>query len=170
MTLLLACGAYTFMYRDTVTKAQEEALVKSEVLAASEQVTEAKNMEIMYQSTTDDRGLLPSFFVSSDDAVPFIDAVEAIGPATGSTLSLSSLSDSADGGSSHSIVTAAITVSGTWPNVMRAIGMVENLPYAISIKDLYMSESQGSPAKPGSTIKPAPRWTASLDISVLSSS
>ena len=74
--------AYDFLYKDVIKKAQEAATIKAEVLAASQQTFQVKNMETTYQNSAASRALLPTFLVSVDNAVPFIDAVEAIGPAT----------------------------------------------------------------------------------------
>jgi hypothetical protein len=165
LTLFAAVVAYVFMYKDAMIKAQEEASIKAEVSAAAKHTLEAENMKIMYNDTASDRALLPSFIVSVDNAVPFIDAVEAIGPATGVTLSISSLSSGTDNASSYGVVTATISAIGNWTNVMRAIQMVENMPYAISVKNLNMDVLSSD----GSSDKSASHWTAALDISVLSS-
>jgi len=168
LTLFLSCTAYSFMYNDAIKKAEAESAVKAQVVAATNEATEAKDMETVYESSESERELLPAFLVSTSNAVPFIDAVESIGPATGSTLSISSLSSGVDSVSSHSAVTATITVIGSWPNVMRAIAMIENMPYAISVQSLHLDAVTGS-VKSGSTVKPVSRWTAALSISVLSS-
>ena len=150
------------MYKAVVKKAEEESAVQSEVQAASKQALQAKDMKTEYGSTVADRALLPSFLVSQDDAVPFIDAVEAIGSSTGASITISSLS-SAIGDSSHKVVTATISMSGAWASVIRSIEIIEDIPYAISIKDLHMDAFSDS--SKSSNIQ----WTAGLDISVLSS-
>jgi hypothetical protein len=165
LTLLAVIAAYVFMYKDAVIKAEDEAAVKAEVSAAAKHTLEAENMKIIYNNTASNRALLPSFLVSMNNAVPFINAVEAIGPATGVTLSISSLSSGTYNASSHGVVTATISVVGNWTNVMRAIQMVENMPYAISVKSLNVDVLSSD----GSLAKSAPQWTAALDISVLSS-
>ena len=156
LALFAAVAAYIFMYKDAVKKAEGEANVRAQVSTASEQTLEAKNMETIYKDTITNRAILPSFLVSVDNAVPFINAVEAIGPVTGATISISSLSSGMDNDSSHNVVTATISAVGAWANVMRAVQIVENMPYAISIKSLNMDVS-------------SPNWTAVLDVSVLSS-
>ena len=163
LTLSLACSAYVFMYKDAVTKAEEESLVRTESAAASKHVLQIKDMQTTYQDTVQDRAALPSFLVSADDAVPFIDAVEAIGPATGSTLSISSLSSGTDSSTSHGVVTASVSVKGDWANVMRAVEMIESMPYALTVKSLDLNASSDSSSKSPSS------WSASLDVSVLSS-
>jgi hypothetical protein len=165
LTLFAAVVAYVFMYKDAVIKAEEADAIKTAVSVADKHTLEAENMKIIYNNTVSDRALVPSFLVSVDDAVPFIDAVEAIGPATGVTLSISSLSSGTDNASSHGIVTATISAVGNWTNVMRAVQMVENMPYAISIKSINMDVLSSD----GSSAKSTPHWTAALDISVLSS-
>ena len=153
------------MYKDAVKKAEGEAAVRAEISTASEQTLEAKNMETIYKDTIINRAILPSFLVSVNNAVPFIDAVEAVGSTTGATVSISSLSSGKDNNTSHNVVTATISVVGAWANVMRAVQIVENMPYAISIKRLNMNALSSN----GSSVKSAPNWMAVLDVSVLSS-
>ncbi|MDR3557995.1 MAG: hypothetical protein P4L61_00535 [Candidatus Pacebacteria bacterium] len=164
MALLVAGSAYAFMYKDTIRKAQEESMVQQEALAASKQTTESKDRQTTFETSAASRALLPSFLVSTEDAVPFIDSVEAVGPATGSVVSISSLSSGTDSGTSYQAVTATVSASGKWTNVMRAVEMIENMPYAISVKTLNLDASSAA------TQKSATNWTATIAISVLSSS
>ena len=165
MAIFAAATAYFFMYNDAMKKAQEEANVQASVKAASKHTMDVENMKTIYNETAIGRAQLPAFLVSLGDAVPFIDAVEAVGPASGSTISISSLSSGTADNSSNGLVTATISAVGTWPNVLRAVEMIENMPYAISVKNLHLDvlSSSGSSAA-------APRWTAAMDISVLSAS
>ena len=164
LTFFAAISAFVFMYKDSIKKAEEEAALKEEILAASRKVVESSNIETVYKETSANRSILPSFLVSLDNAVPFIDAVEAVGPASGDEVSISSLSSGIDSSSSHQVVTASVSISGTWPNTMRAIEMIENLPYAVSVKNLSLEDSNAD----SSTGKSPSRWTASLELSVLS--
>jgi type II secretory pathway pseudopilin PulG len=164
LALFAAVSAYVFMYNDAVKKAKEEAAMRAEMLIASDQTLGAKNTETTYKDTVINRSRLPSLLVSEADAVPFINAVEAVGPATGATISISSLSSGTDSDSSHRVVMATISIAGTWANTMLAVEMIENLPYAISVKSLNVNASLAN----SSTPKTGSSWTAILDISVLS--
>ena len=164
LAVLVAVAAYIFMYKDAIKKAEAESILESDVSAASKQTVDNKNMSATYESTAASRALLPEFLVSSDDAVPFIDAVEDVGQTTGAKVSISTLSSSATSGSSNQTITATISVTGTWANVMRAVEMIENMPYAVSVKSIsidVLSSTDQSGSVPG--------WTAVLSISALSS-
>jgi Tfp pilus assembly protein PilO len=165
LAIFASAAAYFFMYNDAMKKAQEEANVQASVKAASKHAVEVENMKTIYDETAANRALLPSFLVSAGNAVPFIDAVEAIGPESGSTVSISSLSSGTDSNSSLEVVTATISAVGTWQNVMRAVEMIEDMPYAISVKNLHLDVLSSSDSSAA-----APHWTATMDISVLSSS
>jgi hypothetical protein len=165
LAIFAAATAYFFMYNDAMKKAQEEANVQASVKAASKHTMDVETMKTIYDETTASRAQLPAFLVSLNDAVPFIDAVEAVGPATGSTISISSLSSGTAGDSSYQVVTATISAVGTWPNTMRAVEMIEDMPYAISVKSLRLDA-----LSPSDSSAAGPHWTAAMDISVLSSS
>jgi len=165
LAVFAAAAAYAFMYNDAMQKAREEAAVQKEVVAASKHTVDAENMKAAYGRTAADRALLPSFLVPQNDAVPFINTVEAVGPASGTKVSLSSLSSGAGPNPLYGTVTATISIVGTWANVMRAVEMIENMQYAISVKDVHLDLLSSSGPSP----KSAPNWTASMDISALSS-
>jgi Tfp pilus assembly protein PilO len=165
LAIFTAATAYYFMYNDSMKKAQEEANVQASVKAASKHAVDIESMKTIYNETAASRAKLPAFLVSLGDAVPFIDAVEAVGPASGSTISISSLSSGTAGNSAYQVVTATISAVGTWPNVMRAVEMIEDMPYAISVKSLRLDVISSSDSS-----ATAPHWTAAMDISVLSSS
>lgn len=162
LSLAAAIAAYVFMYKDAIGEAQKTALAKANTAAASDQALAEKKTETTYEDTAADRALLPSFLVSEDNAVAFIDAVDAVGSTTGAAVSLSSLSSGTDSVTSELVVTATISVSGAWPSVMRAIALVEDLPYALSVKSLSLNASDDLSSR-------AAQWSASMSVSVLSS-
>jgi hypothetical protein len=158
--------AYFFMYKGAVGLAEAADRARANaVLASTEAVTMQKSQEF-YASTTGNRSLLPTLLVPEGNAVPFIDEVEAIGPLSGASVSLSSLSSGMDAVSSHPIVSARVSIGGTWPQVMSAVQGVEDLPYAISVTAISLGQSGDADLTPKKT---ASHWSASLDISVLSS-
>jgi hypothetical protein len=158
--------AYAYMYKASIKKAQQALAVSSDSSVASDQSVESKKTLALYQDTAVNRNRLQSFLVSEENAVPFIDDVEAIGPASGATLSISSLSSGTDSVTSHEAVTAQISVNGTWANVIRALQMVENLPYAVSVKSISLAVSASASSASGKNSQP--QWSAVDSISVLS--
>lgn len=165
VALVATISAYLFIRNDAIGKAEDEATMRAEISAVSNQTLDAKLTAATYKDTASKRAQLSSFLVSEDNAVPFIDSIEAIGPAAGANVSISSLSSAVDG-AGHPMITATVTVYGAWSNVVRAVEMVENLQYASSIKNLSMNASFGGMSSSKTTTK----WTASMDISVLSPS
>lgn len=158
--------AYFFMYKGAIGLAESADRAKANATLASTESATAQKSEELYTATAGSRARLLTLLVSEGDAVPFIDAVEAVGPLSGASVSLSSLSSGTDAASSHPTVSAEISISGTWPQAIDAIEGIESLPYALSVKGIHLSQEG---ALDPAANKSGPHWLASLDISVLSS-
>lgn len=82
-----------------------------------------------------DDAAVRNYFVSETGIVAFIDGLEALGRATGST-TVDVLSVSTGGTDAHPAFKFALSVKGTFDGVMRTIGAIEYAPYAISVSSL----------------------------------
>jgi Flp pilus assembly protein TadG len=165
ITLAASAVAYAFMYKQSIQRAEAAASARASIEYIQEQSILTENLEKTYADSAVLRATLPTYLVSEEDAVPFINAVEAVGPASGAKLSLSSLSSGTDPASSSPVVSLSVSLRGTWQTVMSGVELLENLPYAESVQDLRLS-SDGT----GTATSTAPVWTADLQLSVLSTS
>ena len=108
-----------------------------------------------------DRSRLRSFFISSDAVVSFIEALEALGPQTGSVVSLSEISaeamDTAPVGA-FGKARARINALGSWASVQRVLMLGESLPYKIHIDRVRLDGAEAS-SKDSSGL-----WRLSFDI------
>jgi hypothetical protein len=114
----------------------------------------------LHERTATDRASLSQFFIPADRVVEFIEAIEALGPQTGSTVTLSSIDDVPPGqikGSKYGLARARVEARGSWSSVMRALSLAENFPYAISVQDTRVD----SGASGGSS------WKAEFTLEVL---
>ena len=170
MSLFISAGAvivasclYIYLYETTSSLADSAVLAKGIVAAEKADLAQGKDVVSMYQSTSADRAKLSGYFVRSDDAVAFINAVESVGPESGATVSISSIGTGAAPATSSSTtvtgsLTASISSGGSWTEAMKALALLEALPYDISIDRLSLSASPG-----GGTAK-EPTWLLSLSI------
>lgn len=124
---------------------------------------EEQTVSQLYSSTAAGRSRVESLFIPTSASVSFIEAVEALGPAAGSALSLSSIeADSLVGAVQGQIgsISAAVSVRGGWSSVMRTLILAETLPYASTISDVRLN---ASPAD-GSTPASSREWALSFQI------
>lgn len=87
-----------------------------------------------------DDAAMREYFVSETGIVAFIDDLEALGRAVGST-TVSVLSVSTGGTGERPAFKFALSVKGTFDGVMRTVGALEYAPYAISISSLSVAKN-----------------------------
>ncbi|MDE2038359.1 MAG: hypothetical protein KGI69_04055 [Patescibacteria group bacterium] len=160
--VIVAACAYIYLYEQTGALT-DRALLAADVVAA-EKADKAQGTDIMsvYQSTASSRARLPGLFVSSDDAVRFITAIEAVGPASGAAISISSIVADPSGAAAPGTIgtiSASVVATGSWSEAMRAFALLESLPLAAAVDRAALTLSA-----PATGASKAARWTLSLDM------
>ncbi len=146
--LAMSVAGYAFIYYSV--NQQSASTAKAEIAVATEQATAVRQKSIVdsLRITAEDRSTINSFLLTTDGTVPFIEKVEGIGSQSGATVSLVSISADA------TTVRAHVNIQGTWGSVMRAMHIVENLPYSISMDGVRI------------TIQGVGTWNEDFDIAI----
>lgn len=154
-------AAYMTMHRATrVSVIRAEA---ARLSATSSQYDKSQSNAIAKLSadTAADRARLRSEFIPYDQAVSFIDSIEALSNESGGAVALSSI-NADDLGSSPSgtvgNIQAHVEAKGSWVAAMKTLMLAENLPYQVSISNVRFNTS-GLGAKD----KPL-QWELTFDI------
>jgi hypothetical protein len=140
---LVSLGAY--VVATYIVKAKIENAKKAQIDISTEENKKRneQNLIKIMQETSDSRAKLPSFFVKDENIVGFIEEVEAIGQTSGTELSLSAINagDMTKLSSGEiSTIKARVVVSGSWTGVMRALSLVENMPYRIAVDNVRIDK------------------------------
>lgn len=149
LTSVVAGLGYYMLYQQAVLQAKSSSQAMQAVGLEAERKQQEAQLLKLYTDTELDRAKLASSFVQEDKIVDFIEEVESIGSFTGTTLELSALAKE------EGKISAHIDIKGSWAGVMRALSMVENLPYGVSVKDIRLNSGEKA-------------WNLTLDFSVLS--
>jgi hypothetical protein len=163
VVLAIAVSLYVFMYYKTEDMTGAATSSRQAMTAMGQDQSQIKETLSLYQSTAADRARLHSFLVPSGNAVAFIKAIEAVGRSSGAAVSISSISeDHADSGAPIGTgdVRAVISAAGSWPDVMKALVLLEMLPYRVTISHVLLSTSVISGSKPDVSR----HWQMNLDI------
>jgi hypothetical protein len=104
------------------------------VLEATKQKERENELKKMVQENSDARSMLSLLLVPKDDIVGFIEKIEGVGVLSGAEVTLSSINAEAE-------LKANIEAKGSWANVMRAVGIIENMPFRIAISDLKLERT-----------------------------
>lgn len=161
-TALVVFGVYGYM-RHRVA-ASLGRVIEGRHLVAEHNLSEQKQdaLAVVYSGSVEDRRSIRNLFVPEDLTVSFIEAVEAIGPSSGSTVELSAIeADMPTEGSPVGRIRVHIEAIGSWSAVMKALMLAENLPYGVSVNKFRIDASGGSSSKDRIS------WKASFTVEAL---
>lgn len=130
---LLSVGGYGAWYSLVEEKSAIVARLEGDIQTASD--TMARNASIRSQlaEVAKDEAAVENYFVSESAVVTFIDDLEKRALEQGATIKVLSV---AKGGSKEQPkLLLAVSITGTFAAVMRATGVIEFAPYALSVSD-----------------------------------
>lgn len=159
---LLVVAVYGYMYY-VVRVSIVRAATARDIVALEKANKERENdVRSLYERTKEARASLSDFFIPADRVVEFIESIEALGPQTGSEVSLRSIEDLAPGkieGKAYGLAKAEVEAIGSWTSVMRALSLAENFPYMVSITNTRLDTSIGTTG--------SRKWKAKFTIEVV---
>lgn len=149
LTTLLAIGGVGYWYYTITTLSVR--------LAEAERELRTQGVRAPHMATDSDRLALEEaavgqYFVNEDNVPGFINALEARVRAQGATISIASVSRS--GTATEPALALALTVTGSFEQVMRTVGSIEYIPYATKLTSVNV------------VYDPAGTWRADVRLSV----
>lgn len=166
LTIAVTAFGYYILYGNTISQLKNSVQVLSDADIESEKKVHEQELIKVYNDTTEDRKKLLSFFVYEDSVVDFIEKVEGVGPDSGASLELSAINIDKDHLKTHA------DIKGTWSSVLKALTLIENLPYSLAIDNVFLDTSGGdtnSTVDADKKTAKAKNWHLVLDIKVLTS-
>ena len=160
--VLVSMALYGYMFQATSVSVGRAVTAQNVVASEQGNKQKAKTLTSLASSTASDREMLLTFFISSDDIVSFITAIESLGPKSGSTLNITSIdADQMVGAPAGKIgkARAHVDAHGSWSSVMRLLDLAEVMPYAVTISHVRLNSS-------GATAKSNDAWSLAFDIQV----
>jgi hypothetical protein len=156
---LLVVALYAYLYWQ-VSVSVSKAIAAREI-AQTEREYKAKEKDTirLYENTATKRALLGGYFIPGDQTVQFIEAVESIGPISGSDLRLSSIDAdnlSNEKAGTRGTVRAHVEANGSWMSVYKTLLFAERLPYKVTIDKVRLDSTLGA--------KNTREWNVSFDI------
>jgi len=160
LTTAIAATLYLFMQHALASSIDSALQARAAVVEGQSQVQGEKRIADIYAATAADRQRLPAFFVPSDDAVAFIESIEALGKLAGGTVTLASIGPDAtvptiDGTAGN--IRAHVSAHGSWEAMMKVISLAEKLPYLSSLDNVSLDASMGASG-------PSREWNLSFDV------
>jgi len=163
IALLASMGLYGYLYSQTRVLTEREVTARGVIEAEVASQTEGKDLLVLYDTTREARALLSGLFVPADNAVAFIQSIESISSQSGAAVSILSIVNNSTATAlpgTIGTITARLSVTGTWTNVMRTLMLFETLPYRSAINHITLNTSTLKGAAAGAALQ----WQLSFDI------
>lgn len=163
VALLLAVGAF-WQWEGRIYEFENSVgLLENTIQDKRTAITQLNVARTALSSSTEEETILNTYIVSEADIVPFLSAIDATGRAVGAKIVIASVGQQRGVGT-RSTLAVAITITGTFNSVMRAVGAIETMPYYLTTDTFTVSNSARTSVGAKKSL-----WTASLKISVASS-
>lgn len=128
---------YGFWYAAIEAKSAAVSQLKSQVAAKDENAKRIASARASLAEIAGSEAVIQNYFVPETGVVAFINNLEAQGRKQGTTVSVLSVSTSAEG--APLTLSFDLTITGTFDAVMRTIGVIEYAPYDLSLSALSLT-------------------------------
>ena len=129
---------YSFLYLTVSHKSSAVAHIDSQITTAKENVSRMASARTALVEVSSTESQIQSYFVPESGVVTFINTIESLGLAEKAPVKV--LSVSTGGSPAAPTLLIAMTITGTFEAVMRAVGVIEYAPYTISVSTLSVGK------------------------------
>ena len=162
-------GVYGLMYFGVEMSAQK--IIKNQEQIDSQNLAKQREKSFLetYRATAHKWSELQDYYVKSNEVVSLIEKIEAIGPQSQTELNISSIDadnmDNAPFGKEGKI-RMKISSRGNWVAVMKALSLVEMMPYKLNINNVRANSSTNIPSQGKNSSTTKSSWELSFDLQV----
>jgi hypothetical protein len=158
LTLVIVIFGYWFVYKVVIGQMQANSYAIEKLSIGQDSIKQQQKLLETEENTTEKRAKLLSYLTSDEKVLDFIKAVESIAGQTSTEVVLSAISPSGNtnkASSTISYIKIRANIRGDWTNVNKALFLIENFPYSISLDNVGIRLSDKN------------KWELSLDINAL---
>lgn len=131
--------AYSTWYATLSAKNSMVAELERDIRSKTETASRIFTTRTTLANVANSEAIVRNYFVQETGVVSFIDALEERGRDQGTAVKV--LSVSTDGAPEQLALILSITVEGTFEAMMRTVGAIEHLPYALSVTALSITHN-----------------------------
>ena len=157
---------YAYLYYKITISGQKISDIQSVIESAKLAKEREKSVLDRYTSTASKWASLQNLFVHSNKVVDFIETIESLSDQSKGIVTISSIdADNLDNAvvSKEGSIRVKINAKGSWISVMRALSLVEVLPYKLTINNVRLNttNNESESAKANQKI-----WDLNFDLQV----
>jgi hypothetical protein len=124
---------YLMWYAAVANESATVAGLQSQIITKTEDANRIASALVALSGISGDENIVQNYFVPETKVVPFINNVEERGKALGTSISVLSVSTNIV--NKQPTILFTLSISGTFDSVLRTVGVIEYLPYDLSITD-----------------------------------
>lgn len=167
VAVFAAClGVYYFISNETSRYTDKTLSARKVIRAAEAARAQSKDIQALYDKSVEARKGITNFFIPSDSAVTALQTIESVGSTSNAVVTISSPKEVLPDGKSGDPtgrISADVSVTGTWKDVIKAFQLFETLPYETTIDNVSFTSSNISK----SDSEMMKRWQVSFKISIM---
>lgn len=183
LAFIVSATAYFIMYKNIVRQGSITSKAHAELQYQNEMKKHEEDLVKLYNNSEKDRQNINSIIISEDKIVDFIEAVESIGKQSGVEITISSINkenkDSKDTKLKNfnigNTITARIDAKGSFSSIMKALVLLENMPYQVYLNNILLTTEATDNIGNGDINIPVKKkvntnnkWSLSLQVKALS--
>ena len=168
---LLLFGAYYYFFMMIKNDNEQVSTLSSELSAEQSNEEKMDSIRNISRGSVADSEKLESLFVGSQDAVTFLKQIEDLTSFAGlshSTESINLVDDPVLLPDNKENLEIVIDISGNWQDIYYFLSLFDNLPYAVHVNSLTLTELNNNPSNASST-ESGGLWQGVLDFSAIAS-
>ena len=115
--------------------------MRSQIKSGDMIITETRFLDTLSSDTASDRDRVRSHVLVADKAIDLIVAIESFGSKSGSKVSIVSIDSPKfkQASSTTSSINMEVSAIGQWSSVMKALSLIEGLPYIMTTDSIKMN-------------------------------
>jgi Tfp pilus assembly protein PilO len=181
--LVLVLAGYGIWYSMLVQKSSEASSLVAQIAQQNNTSSKTAKAATELAQLSTQEASINQYFVATNNIVPFLNQMQAIGTFLGAKISVGSVSATpATATTPYGQVTLSLNITGSFDSVARTIGAIEYTPYDTTLTSLsftkmaYSSISAGADTAEASTsnstttpmlaASPSSQWTAAAQFTV----
>jgi len=167
LMVLLVVGVYLYFLRVIRNKTEHSSSVANTLASQKIEKESVDALVKKFEEIENTRIKVNSYFVDPSKIEVFVEYLENLGTTNGVTLSVEKVEVAKD--KSNNIL-VGVKILGTFANVMKTIGLIENAPYQIHITSSFINKNIEAPGDANSkpVVSSGQDWQADVSFSILS--
>lgn len=172
--IMLTLTVYWYLFVGVRDRAEKAAAITEAYNAEIGKDTRQTALRTVLRDNKDQVAALDTHFLYADEVSDFTTSIESLGPVTGTDIIITNIAGK-NVGKVDTNLTVALTVEGSFANMLQAIVLLENLPYNTKMNTMLMgylgstvsaAASDGKSSTTGSSS--GAHWKAAMSFDITS--